>query len=165
MGFSIRRACEEDLPEIFRLIKELARYEELSDQCDADEERLRRHLFGPEPYAEVVIAENAGRPVGFALYYHNYSTFLARPGIYLEDLFVDSTERRKGIGRALFLHVLQVAESRDCGRIEWMVLDWNKNALMFYQKNFGSKPVKDWTLHRLTRECFPKFESLAKKGE
>jgi GNAT superfamily N-acetyltransferase len=115
----------------------------------ASEEALRRTLFGPRPYAEVLIAEQAGRPAGFALFFHNYSTFLAKPGIYLEDLYVVPELRGLGIGKALLLQLARIAVERDCGRLEWSVLDWNEPAIGFYKK-LGAVAMEEWTIFRLS---------------
>jgi len=115
-------------------------------------ERLELTLFGPHPYAETLIAEDGGQAVGFALFFHNYSTFLARPGIYLEDLFVDESQRGKGIGRALLARLAAIAVERECGRLEWAVLDWNKDAIGFYER-LGARPNSDWTVYRLTGDA------------
>ncbi len=147
----VRSARLEDIPEIARLIRGLAEYERLSGQVSLTEERLREHLFGPRPYAEALLAEEGGRPVGFALFFHSYSTFLGKPGIFLEDLFVEPEHRRKGHGRALLRAVARIAAERDCGRLEWSVLDWNENAIAFY-RSLGAEPLDDWTSFRLTGE-------------
>jgi GNAT superfamily N-acetyltransferase len=145
----IRPAVEADVPLILRFIRELAEYERLRHEVVATEERLRDTLFGARPAAEVVIAEDAGEPVGFALYFHNYSTFLAQPGIYLEDLYVRPEARGRGVGRALLAHLARLARERNCGRLEWWVLDWNESAIRFY-RSLGAQPMSDWTVFRLT---------------
>ena len=145
----IRAAAEADVPLILRFIRELAEYERLLHQVVATEDRLRETLFGARPAAEVVIAEDAGEPVGFALFFHNYSTFLAQPGIYLEDLYVRPAARDRGVGRALLAHLARLARERDCGRLEWWVLDWNESAIRFY-RSLGAQPMSDWTVFRLT---------------
>ena len=113
---------------------------------------LAKHLFGPRPYAETLIAEDAGQPIGFALFFHNFSTFLARPGIYLEDLFVVPEHRGQGVGRALLRELARIAVERDCGRLEWSVLDWNADAIGFYER-LGATPNSEWTVYRLTGEA------------
>ncbi len=148
----IREARESDLGTIARLIRALADYERLSDEVVLDSEVLRRHLFGPRPYAEVLIAEEVGEAVGFALFFHNFSTFLGRPGIYLEDLFVVPEERGKGIGKALLARLASVAVERDCGRLEWAVLDWNEPAIGFYRR-LGARPNSEWTVYRLSGDA------------
>ncbi|HEY0018339.1 MAG TPA: GNAT family N-acetyltransferase [Longimicrobium sp.] len=145
----IRAAVEADVPLILRFIRELAEYERLLHEVVATEDRLRETLFGARPAAEVVIAEQAGAPVGFALFFHNYSTFLAQPGLYLEDLYVRPEARGRGAGRALLAHLARLARARGCGRLEWWVLDWNQSAIRFY-RSLGAQPMDDWTVFRLT---------------
>jgi GNAT superfamily N-acetyltransferase len=147
----IRPATPHDVPTIVRLIRALATYERLDHTVILDEGRLRQHLFGPRSFAEVLLAEDAGRVVGFALFFHNYSTFMGLPGIYLEDLFVEPEYRRKGHGKALLTALARLAVERDCGRLEWAVLDWNKPAIEFY-KRLGAQPMHEWTVFRLTGE-------------
>ena len=148
-AFRIERATERDVPLILRLIKGLAEYEKLTDEVRATEDDLRRSLFGPNPSAEVVVGYAGDEPVGFALFFHNYSTFLARPGMYLEDLFVLPAWRGHGYGRQLLAHLATLAVERGCGRLEWAVLDWNEPAIGFY-KSLGAKPLHDWTVFRVT---------------
>lgn len=148
--FAIRDAVAGDVPSIARLIRDLARYEKLEHACDADPGRLERHLFGERAYAEALVAESDGAVIGFALFFHNYSTFRALPGVYLEDIFVEPEHRRRGIGRALLQRVIDVARQRGCGRIEWMVLDWNRDALDFYRSAFGAEALPEWTLNRVS---------------
>jgi GNAT superfamily N-acetyltransferase len=150
-GFHIRSATKADVPVILTFIKKLADYERLSHEVVATEELLRKTLFGRMGTAEVVIGYLARKPVGFALFFHNYSTFLGRPGIYIEDLFVDESYRRRGFGRALLLYVARLAKQRDCGRLEWSVLDWNEPAINFYKK-LGATPMSEWTVFRVTGE-------------
>ncbi|HET7459958.1 MAG TPA: GNAT family N-acetyltransferase [Longimicrobium sp.] len=157
---SIRAATVDDVPLILRFIRGLAEYERLADQVVATEDGLRETLFGPRPYAEVVIAEEVGEPAGFALFFHNYSTFLGRPGIYLEDLFVLPELRGRGIGRALLAHLARLAVERGCGRLEWWVLDWNEDAIRFY-RGLGAEPMDDWTVFRVAGEA---LERLAGQG-
>ena len=145
----IRPAVEADVPLILHFIRELAEYERLRHEVVATEQRLRDTLFGARPAAEVVIAEDAGQPLGFALFFHNYSTFLAQPGIYLEDLYVRPQARGRGVGRALLVHLARLARERGCGRLEWWVLDWNESAIRFY-RSLGAQPMSDWTVFRLT---------------
>lgn len=152
MAFSIREAVEADLPTIAGLIRGIAEYERLSHEVVMDDELLRRNLFGPRPYAEVLLGEEDGRPVGFALYFHNFSTFLGRPGIYLEDLFVQPEHRAKGYGKALLKRLAEIAVERGCGRLEWAVLDWNEPAIGFYRK-LGARPMDEWTVFRLTGDA------------
>jgi GNAT superfamily N-acetyltransferase len=147
----IRPATAADIPTICRLIRELADYEQLTHALKFDESKVAEHLFGPRPYAEALLAEDGGQAVGFALYFHNYSTFVGKPGIYLEDLFVMPEFRGRGHGKALFQAVVQVAVERGCGRMEWSVLNWNKPAIEFYEA-FGALPMSDWTTFRLRDE-------------
>lgn len=147
----IRPATAVDVPTIATLIRALAEYEKLAHEVVLDEDRLREHLFGTRPYAEVFLAEEDGVAIGFALFFHNYSTFLGKPGIYLEDLFVYPSCRGKGHGKALFLEVVKRARERDCGRLEWAVLNWNEPAIRFYE-SLGAKPMNEWTTYRLTHE-------------
>lgn len=149
MALRIDSATERDLPLILNFIKKLAEYEKLSHVVVATEDLLRDALFGPRPGAEVLIANWNDEPVGFALFFHNFSTFLGRRGIYLEDLFVDPPHRGKGIGKALLIHLAKIAKERNCGRFEWAVLDWNKPSIDFY-KGLGAVPLDDWTSFRLT---------------
>lgn len=158
---AIRPATALDVPLILELIRALAEYEKLSSEVVATEDLLERHLFGPTPRAEVRIAELDGQAVGFSLFFHNFSTFLAKPGIYLEDVFVRPAFRGRGVGRALLRDLAKIALQRDCARLEWAVLDWNEPALQFYQE-IGAKPMSQWQLHRMTR---PAIESLARSLE
>ena len=148
----IRSAVIDDVPLVLRFIRELAEYEKLADQVVATEEGLRHTLFGPSPKAEVVFAMVDGEAAGVALFFHNYSTFLGRLGIYLEDLYVRPELRGRGIGGALLRHLARLALERGCGRLEWSVLDWNEPALAFY-RSIGAKPVEGWTVHRLTGDA------------
>jgi GNAT superfamily N-acetyltransferase len=148
----IRPATRNDVPAIAELIRGLARYEKLENEVVMTEALLDKALFGDRQYAEVLLAEEDGRPVGFALFFHNFSTFLGRPGIYLEDLFVLPELRGRGIGRTLLTHLAQIAVERDCGRLEWSVLDWNRDAIGFYER-IGARPNSEWTVYRLTGEA------------
>jgi GNAT superfamily N-acetyltransferase len=152
MTIQLRSAERGDVSVIAELIRGLARYEKLEDQVEMTEELLATALFGERPYAEVVLAEDGGRPVGFALFFHNFSTFLGRPGIYLEDLFVLPEHRGSGIGRMLLEHLARLAVERGCGRLEWAVLDWNRDAIGFYER-LGARPNSEWTVYRLTGEA------------
>ena len=145
----IRKAERNDVPLILHFIQSLAEYERLRESCVATEEKIERTLFNDRPSAEVIIAELDERPVGFALFFHNYSTFLAQRGIYLEDLFVNPEARGEGVGFALLSELARIAVERDCGRLEWAVLDWNQLAIDFY-KRIGAVPLDDWTVFRLT---------------
>ena len=157
-GLRIRQAVAADAATVLALIKELAEFEKLSHEVVATETLLTESLFGPHPGAEVLLAEWAGEPVAFALFFHNFSTFLGRRGIYLEDLYVKPAQRSHGLGRALLEAVAKIAIQRGCGRFEWSVLDWNKRAIDFYLK-LGATPLDDWTLFRVTG---PALEALAK---
>jgi GNAT superfamily N-acetyltransferase len=148
MTIAIRAAVEADLELIIGYINGLAEYERLSDEVRIDPEVLRQHLFGGRPMAEVLIAELDAKPVGFALFFHNFSTFEGRPGIYLEDLFVDPAARGAGAGRALLAHLAHLALERGCARLEWAVLDWNAPAIKFYQ-SLGAQSMDEWTINRV----------------
>ena len=152
----IRPATIADVPTIAQLIRDLAEYEKLSGEVVLDEAKLASDLFGPRPFAEVLIAEDASEPVGFALFFHNYSTFLGRPGLYLEDLFVKPEARGKGLGKALLAGLAKLAVERGCGRVEWSVLDWNEPSIAFY-KSLGAKPMDEWTVYRLTGDALRKL--------
>jgi GNAT superfamily N-acetyltransferase len=152
-------ATERDLPLVLSFILKLAEYEKLSHQVVATEDLLRDGLFGERRVAEVVLAYLAEEPVGFALYFHNFSTFVGRAGIYLEDLFVEPHHRGKGVGKALLAYVANQAVERKCGRFEWAVLDWNTPSIEFY-KSLGAVPLDDWTLFRLTGDA---LHRVAKK--
>ena len=152
MSLRISPARETDTGIILDFIRQLADYEKLSHEVAATEETLRATLFGERPYAEVLIAYGDEAPVGFALFFHSYSTFLAKPGIYLEDLFVNPAARGKGIGKALLTRLAEVALERGCGRVEWAVLDWNTPSIEFYRR-LGAKPMDEWTTFRLTGEA------------
>ncbi|HKE82643.1 MAG TPA: GNAT family N-acetyltransferase [Vicinamibacterales bacterium] len=149
---SIVPAHEKDVPVILEMIRGLAEYEQLSHQVVATEESLRTSLFGARPAAEVVLAYSDRTPVGFALYFHNYSTFLGRSGLYLEDLFVVPAWRGRGVGRKLLSHLASIAVARACGRMEWAVLDWNESAIGFYQR-LGARVLDDWRICRLSGEA------------
>jgi len=148
---NIRLATPEDMPTILTFIQGLAEYEKLADQVVATEDKLKQTLFGDKRYAEVVIAEYNQQAAGFALFFHNYSTFLAKPGIYLEDLFVLPDFRGKGLGKVLLSYLAKLAVERDCGRLEWSVLDWNQPAIDFYQAQ-GATMLHDWRINRVTGE-------------
>ncbi|TMD97166.1 MAG: GNAT family N-acetyltransferase [Chloroflexi bacterium] len=151
MTLRIRSGEQPDVPLIAELIRGLARYEKLEHEVTLTEEKLDRALFGERPYAETLIAEDDGRAVAFALFFHSFSTFLAQPGIYLEDLFVVPEARGGGVGRALLEKLAETAVERGCGRLEWAVLDWNEPAIRFYER-LGAKPNAEWTVYRLTGE-------------
>jgi GNAT superfamily N-acetyltransferase len=147
----IRPGGRADVPVIAELIRGLARFEKMEDQVTMTEERLAENLFGERRYAETLIAEDGGVPIGFALFFHNFSTFLGRPGIYLEDLFVVPEQRGRGVGRALLKQLARLAVERGSGRLEWAVLDWNRDAIGFYER-LGALPNSEWTVYRLAGE-------------
>ena len=148
MTISLRVATRDDVALIAQFIRALADYEKLLDEVRFDEAVLAEKLFGPRPYAEVLIGEIDGKPEGFALFFHNFSTFEGKPGIYLEDLFVNPDARGSGLGTALLAKLAQLAVGRDCARLEWSVLDWNEPSIGFY-KALGAKPMDEWTVFRL----------------
>lgn len=159
--FEIRPTTIDDVPLILSFIKKLADYEKLSHEVVATEEGLREVLFGERRYAETVIAYSQNQPVGFALFFYSFSTFLGKPGIYLEDLFVDPEQRGKGFGKALLVYLAKLAKERNYGRFEWSVLNWNEPSIKFYE-SLGAVPLKAWTMYRLTGEALEKLaaESL-----
>jgi GNAT superfamily N-acetyltransferase len=148
----IAPAAEQDVPAILSLIKALAEYEHLSDAVVATEADLHRALFGPEPFAEVIVATDGEATVGFALFFHTFSTFLGRPGLYLEDLFVVPDRRGQGYGKALLAALARIAVDRGCGRFEWSVLDWNEAAIGFYRR-MGAEVMDEWRICRVTGEA------------
>lgn len=158
-ALDIRPATPEDIPTIVDLIKALAEFEELSHEVTGRPDDLQRSLFGERPYAEAVLAWVEGQPVGMALFFHNFSTFLMKPGLYLEDLFVLPDYRRQGIGRALLIHVGKLALERGCGRFEWNVLDWNSSAIGFYQ-SMGAELKDEWRLCRVTDDALQAFQQF-----
>jgi GNAT superfamily N-acetyltransferase len=151
-ALTIVAAVADDVPTILSFIGKLAEYEKLAHEVEVSEAMLREHLFGARPCAEVILARLRGEPVGFALFFQTYSTFVGRPGIWLEDVFVLADHRGKGVGRALLRHVAALAVERNCGRMEWSVLDWNEPAIRFYRE-LGARPMGDWTTQRLTGEA------------
>ncbi|WP_242601892.1 GNAT family N-acetyltransferase [Legionella wadsworthii] len=148
----IRFATEKDVPLILQLIKELAEYEQLLAEVVATEENLQETLFGSKAHAEVILGYIEEKPVSFALFFHNYSTFLAKPGLYLEDLYVAPDARGQGVGKKMLSYLAKLAVERGCGRFEWWVLDWNKSAINFY-KQLGAKPMDEWTVHRVSGQA------------
>lgn len=156
MTLAIRPATPADLPLIAQFIRDLADYEKLAHEVRFDEATLGAKLFGPRPYAEVVIGELDGTPQGFALFFHNFSTFEGRPGIYLEDLFVRPTARGSGLGKALLAHLAELCVTHDCARLEWSVLDWNAPAIGFYQ-SLGAKLMDEWTVMRVDGDALTKL--------
>ncbi len=159
--FTIRPANPDDVADLFGLIKALAEYEKLSHRVTGNVDSLQEHLFGTRPYAEAIVAEADSLIVGFALFFPNYSTFLTKPGIYLEDVFVLPEYRRQGIGKALLIYLGKLALERDVGRLEWSVLDWNQSAIDFYQ-TMGAKVLPDWRICRVTGDA---LKNLANKDE
>ena len=154
--FLIRVATPRDVPDLLRLIQGLAEYEKLAHMCVGTEGQLHAALFGARPAAEAMIAEHGGRAVGFSLFFTTFSTFLCKPGLYLEDVFVEPGHRGRGIGKALLKRLAQLAAERDCGRLEWRVLDWNAPSIRFYE-SLGASLLKEWILVRMTE---PEFRSL-----
>lgn len=152
----IRSALPADVPLILAFIRDLATYEKLLPEVSATEEQLLATLFAEQPVAHCILAYSDGQPAGFALYFFNYSTFLAKPGLYLEDLFVKPTFRGTGLGKALLLHLAKIANARGCGRMEWSVLDWNQPAINFYKK-LGAVPQNEWTVFRLTGPALQQY--------
>ena len=150
-NFKIRSACVADVPIILQLIRDLATYERAPNEVTATEEQLVDVLFGKKPAAEVLLAFERDMPVGFAVFFYNFSTWLGRPGLYLEDLFVKPEKRGKGYGRELLVHLAEIAIEGGCGRMEWAVLNWNDPAIQFYRK-LGARPLDEWTVFRLTRD-------------
>ena len=155
-NFTIRPATVADVPIILELIKALATYERAPDEVVATEQGLTEVLFGKKPAAEVLLAFENDRAVGFAVFFHNFSTWLGKPGLYLEDLFVRPEDRGKGYGRALLVRLAKIARDRCCGRMEWAVLDWNEPAIKFYRK-LGANPMPEWTVFRLTPDEIAKL--------
>jgi GNAT superfamily N-acetyltransferase len=152
----IRLAEKQDVSTILSFIKDLAEYEKLTDEVIADEESLENFLFSTRPFAEVFIAEYGMKLVGFALFFHTFSTFMGKPGLYLEDLYVKPEMRGKGVGKTLFRKVAQMALERDCGRLEWSVLNWNEPAIGFYKK-LGAQAMNEWTVYRLSGDSLSNF--------
>lgn len=159
-NFSIRMATENDAAVILSLIKELAEYEHLSHEVEATAEDIRLSLFGDRPVAEALIGEHAGIAVSFALFFYSFSTFLGKPGIYLEDLYVKPPYRKNGFGRGMLAHIARLAKERNCGRFEWSVLDWNEPAIRTYDR-LNARPMNEWILYRLTGEA---LDQLAQEG-
>ena len=158
--FQIRQAIADDVPQIFNLIQALAKYEKLTHEVTGTAQDLQEHLFGSRVYAEAIVAEWERKIVGFALFFHNYSTFLTKSGIYLEDVFVIPDYRRRGIGKAMLSYLGKIAVERDAGRLEWSVLDWNESAIAFYQ-SLGAKVLPDWRTCRVTEDA---LQGLAGKS-
>ena len=159
--FRIVKATEDDIPLILRFIRQLAEYERLSSEVVVTEDLLRESLFG-KPVAEVVLGHYQDRPVAFAVFFQNFSTFRGKPGLYLEDLFVIPEMRGKGFGRAMLVYLAKLARERKCGRFEWAVLDWNESAIRFY-RNLGAVAMSDWTVFRLTGEALERLSEESPK--
>ena len=155
-SLDIRHATVADVPVILQFVRELAEYERMLDQVAATEEDFRRALFGERPVAEALLAWDGDEPLGFALFFHNFSTFRGRPGLYLEDLYVRPAARNRGVGKALLAALARLAVERNCARLEWSVLDWNQPAIEFYQR-IGAVPMSDWTVYRLTGEALERL--------
>lgn len=159
-NLEIRTAGADDIPQILALVRELADYEHLSHMVSASESGLREALFGANPGAEVVLAFENGAAAGFAVYFHNFSTFLGVRGLWLEDLFVRPAYRGRGYGKTLLLHVAHIAATRGCGRFEWSVLDWNEPSIRFYQ-SLGAQPLDDWTIYRVTGAALQRLAGMS----
>jgi GNAT superfamily N-acetyltransferase len=163
-NIKIKFATIYDVPLILQFIKELAEYEQLLHEVVATEELLQKTLFGKQSHAEVIIGYLDEQPVSFALFFHNFSTFLGRPGIYLEDLYVRPEARGQGIGKIMLAYLAQLAKDRNCGRLEWWVLDWNETAINFY-KSLGAKAMDEWTVYRVTGEALDSLANSYKMKE
>ncbi len=163
MDTRIVEANEADVPDILRFIKELARFERLEREVEATEDDLRSSLFGGRRYAEAAFLEEGAERVGFALFFHNYSTFLGRPALYLEDLYVRPEKRGRGDGKALLRHLARVALDRGCSRMEWWALDWNRGAIDFYRA-FGAEAMSDWTVYRLAGDALTRLAAVRAAG-
>ncbi len=157
-GFTIRHAVESDVPLILWFVKELAKYEKLSHEVLATEDDFRKNLFGEKQFAKVIIGEYHSEPVGYALYFHNFSTFLGKPGLYLEDLYVKEEERGKGFGKAMLAYLARLAVDQQCERYEWAVLDWNEPSIKFYE-SLGASLMKEWIITRVKGENLLKLAS------
>lgn len=160
MPFDIKPATPADVASILAMIRELAEFEHLTHLCTAGEEQLKSELFGKNAVAEALVARDGNEPVGYAIFFHNLSTFLGRRGLYLEDIYVRPAFRHRGCGRALLIAVARIAHERQCGRFEWMALDWNTNAIEFYEK-LGAKQLAEWRLLRVTGDAIEKLARLA----
>jgi GNAT superfamily N-acetyltransferase len=156
----IRPATADDVPAIIGFIHELAAYEKLLHEVKINAAQLQQHLFGPNPKVYALMAEIDGSRVGYALYFYNFSTFLGRPGMFLEDLYIQPASRGRGLGKALLARLAQIAVAEDCGRLEWSVLDWNEPSIKFY-KSMGAQPMDDWTTMRMTGESLTSLAARA----
>lgn len=155
-NLTVEPAVADDVPVIATLVRELAEFERLGHEVRIEAPLLHEHLFGPRPYAEALMARVNGETVGFALYFHNYSTFAGRPGLYLEDLYIRPQHRGRGYGEAMLRHLAALAVARGCARFEWSVLDWNENAIAFYRK-LGAVAMDDWTVYRVTGDALARL--------
>lgn len=155
-NLAVEPAVADDVPVIATLVRELAEFERLGHEVRIETSLLHAHLFGPRPYAEALMARVGGETVGFALYFHNYSTFAGRPGLYLEDLYIRPQHRGRGYGEAMLRHLAALAVARGCARFEWSVLDWNENAIAFYRK-LGAVAMDDWTVYRVTGDALARL--------
>ena len=162
--FTIRAAQRGDVPLLLSFIRELAEYERLSHEVSATEETLERSMFGEHAYAEALLGYAGETPVGFAIFFHNFSTFVGKPGIYLEDIYVKPEHRGNGHGRAMLRHLAGLALERDCGRFEWAVLDWNEPAIQFY-RSLGARPMDDWIVYRLDGDALPALATESPESE
>lgn len=160
---TIRPATPDDLPTLLRFIRELAAFEQLADQVQADESTLARSLFGPAAKAYALLAEIDGEAAGMCIYFYNFSTFLGRPGIYIEDIYVSPAHRSHGLGRAFFTYLAEKAVAEECGRVEWWVLDWNQRAIDFYTR-LGAEPMDAWTVYRLEGETIARLAQPMKES-
>jgi len=158
MTLEIRAATEADVPLILSFIRKLAEYGDISDEVAASEDDIRAALFGPHPVAAAVLACVGAEPAGFALYSYTFSSFLGRPGMFIEDLYVENAHRSRGVGKALLVHLAKLAQQRSCGRLEWAVLNWNERAMEFYQ-DLGAEPMDEWTTFRLGGEALERLAS------
>ena len=158
MTLDIRAATEKDVPLILSFIRKLAEYGDISDEVAATEDDIRAALFGPHPVATAVLAYAGSEPAGFALFSYTFSSFLGRPGMFVEDLYVENAHRSRGVGKALLVHLAKVAQQRSCGRLEWSVLNWNERAMEFYQE-LGAEPMDEWTTLRLGGEALERLAS------
>jgi GNAT superfamily N-acetyltransferase len=159
----IRPAHEADTPLVLAFIRKLAEYGDISDEVLATEQDVRAALFGPRPVAEAILAFAGREPAGFALYSYSFASFRGRPGIYIEDLYVEQAHRKRGIGKSLLVHIAQLGRERGCGRLEWSVLNWNEQAMEFYQ-DLGAVPMDEWTTFRLTGEALERLASPTKRA-
>ena len=158
-NLSIRKASAEDVPLILKFIKELSIYEKMSKEVVATKETLRKTLFGDKSYAQVLIAEIDQKPVGYALYFYNFSTFIGKPGIYIEDLYVNPEVRAKGIGKSLFSYIARLAVERKCCRLEWSVLHWNEPSISFYKK-LGAEPKDEWIIYKMSGKALERLAGI-----